>query len=128
VTNPVTQHLIGQIDNKDINSLVEHFDVLEVMIIQIYKTKNASRKDERLYRRVKHWMQKHYKTWQNDLEPYWRKTTINNLPVSEDPFLALVEPAKAGDFTDNWLLMQTIPPARQALNEWLLGMVQEGKQ
>lgn len=125
MTNPVTQQLIEQINDKQLAKFVEAFDVLEVLIIQIFKSKQADRQDRKLYRKAQKQLNKHYPRWQPALLNYWPNTTINNEPITEDPFLKLVSLNDAINFIDNWEMMQTIPPARQALNEWLLDKTQE---
>lgn len=125
MTNPVTQQLTEQLNDRRLNKFVDAFDVLEVLIIEVYKSKQASPADTKLYRKAKKQLQKHYQRYQKQLTPYWQQTTINNEPITDDPFLTLTSIDKAAGFIDNWAMMQTIPPARQALNEWLLDKTKE---
>ncbi len=125
MTNPVTQKLIEQINDHSLHKFVEAFDVLEVLIIQIFKSKSITKQDEKVYRKAKKQMRKYYRKFQPALTAYWTQTTINDQLLTEDPFIALVSHGTATDFLDNWHMMQTIPPARQALNEWLLDKTQK---
>jgi hypothetical protein len=41
----------------------------------------------------------------------------------EDPFARLLAAGAARDFAGNWAAMQTLPAAREALNRWLMDLI-----
>lgn len=103
-----------------LRQFVTHLDALEGLVISVYKGKQAGPAQEQDYQRIREHLRVNYPRWQAALAPYWQATKINGQPTPEDPFLRLISPQHARDFIDNWAMMQTLPAARQALNEWLL--------
>lgn len=123
MTNPVTQQLVRQLKDASIAQFVTHWDDLEALVISVYRAQVATPHDAAHFIAIKRRLQAHYAHWQAPLEPYWRQTKIDGSPVQADPFAALLQVEQAQDFVDNWDAMQTLPAARQALNEWLVDKI-----
>ncbi len=118
--NPVTRRLVDQLGERRIARFVARWDALEALVIRVYREKAASPHDETAYARLRRWLHRRYAGRQDALRPYWQAATINDRPLTEDPFLCLLAVERAAGFVDNWPAMQTLPAARQALNEWLV--------
>jgi len=123
--NPVTHQLLVHIKDQRIVRFVEAWDALEALVIRIYKSQQAIPEDERLYQRIRHRLRRLIFRYSDALELYWRQTTINARPVTDNPFIALIAPDDAAAFVSDWDRMQQLPAAREALNSWLLDWINE---
>jgi hypothetical protein len=122
--NPFTRSILKRLQNRRLQPFVEHWDRLEALVIRVYKSRAAGPQDEAEYRQVRSWLLVHYPTWQTVLEPYWRSAPIGGEPASQDPFTDLLSNPAASGFIENWKAMQTLPAARQALNEFIVAQIQ----
>ena len=122
--NPFTRAIIQKLKNRGIETFVSHWDALETLVIGVYKAEAATTEDERQYQRARLWLLAQYPRWQAELEPYWRETLIGGEPVSEDPYADLISRSRVQDFIGDWSAMQTLPAAREALNDFLIGRKQ----
>jgi hypothetical protein len=123
--NPFTESLIRQIKNDSIAKFVSNWDKLEALVIRVYKGKVASADDEREWVKVRTWLQKEMPGMKDVLFPFWQDATIGGEPAREDPFERLIATALARDFVGNWAAMQTLPAARQAINQWLVELIKK---
>ena len=121
--NPVTQSLLAQLDNPALARFVTRWDALEALAIRAYRAGEATQADQAEHARLRRWLRRRYEKWQAALEPFWRQTQIEGKSLTEDPFATLLAVARPADFADNWPAMQTLPAAREALNEWLATML-----
>lgn len=94
-------------------------------MIRVYRAGAATSGDEATYSRDRNWLLERYPRWQTALTPYWQRTTIDGELVVEDPFEMLLSVRQAHRFVDNWAAMQTLPAAREALNEWLADVAEK---
>lgn len=117
--NPFSLFLTRKAGIPPIAEFIQHWDVLEAVVIQVYKGKQVTTEAALDYANARAWLVENYPHWQTQLLPYWRGLPIGGKPASADPFLALLAHPAATDFLGNWLAMQTLPAARQALNQWL---------
>jgi hypothetical protein len=118
--NPFTQSLLRRLHNHRLKQFVERWDALEALVVRVYKRGAADSSDEAEYGRIRAWLLRTYPGWQPVLEPYWRKTSVAGEPAAEDPFSSLLAVREAVGFAANWRAMQTLPAAREALNEYLV--------
>ncbi len=125
-TNIVTRALAKRTKDRRLKAWIAHWDALEALVIRVYKAKGATPQDEAEYRRLRTWLSKQTPAWAEKLRPYWRQATLAGAPAQEDPFARLLSPAQAAEFAGDWRFMQTLPAAREAINQYLLDL-QEGK-
>jgi hypothetical protein len=125
MSNPFTESLIRQIKNDSIVRFVSYWDRLEALVIRVYKGKDASADDEREWSQIRTWLQKEVPGIKDVLHPFWQGATIGGEPAREDPFERLISFGQARDFLGNWAAMQTLPAARQALNQWLVELIRK---
>lgn len=118
--NPFTRAILQKLKNRQLDTFVRRWDELEALVIGVYKAGAATIEDERQYQRARLWLLANYPRWQAELEPYWRATRIKGEPLSEDPFPELLSRSRVQDFSGDWSAMQTLPAARESLNEFLL--------
>ncbi len=104
----------------DLRNFVQQWDELEELLIHIYKFGVASPVETRAHAEIRSQLQRFYPHWQVQLHPYWTYTLAGGEIVKDDPFLQLLAIEQADDFVDNWRGMQTLPAAREALNQLLL--------
>lgn len=121
--NPVTRSLLQRLKNRRLEEFVTYWDALERMVIRVYKGKRATAEDEAEYERLRRGLQKHYPRWEKALRPYWQGKQAGGEPVREDPFLALFSVPQASGFIQNWTAMQTLPAAREAINEYIVAQI-----
>jgi hypothetical protein len=115
--NPFTHFLRRRLRQPSLDEFVERWDRLERLVISVYKDKAATAEDEAIYAEIRPWLQQHYPQWRTQLQTYWPQALIGGQPAREDPFLFLLQAEEAADYVDNWLAMQTLPAAREALNQ-----------
>lgn len=123
--NIVTQKLIQLIDDRDLYEFVTRWDDLEDLVVSIYREDSISLEDEAEYQQLRGWLNRKYLDWMDDLRPYWHRATIEGKPVNEDPFEKLLAVENAMGFRGNWNAMRTLPAAREALNNYLLSIIEE---
>jgi hypothetical protein len=124
--NPVTQNLIDQVNDPAIIEYVARWDDIESLVIRVYRGAAASRKDEQDFISTKRWLQKRHPHWQAALEPYWRQVIIEgDGAVTADPFARILDYDQALDFIGNWDAMRLLPAIRQAINHWVLDLVEK---
>ena len=120
--NPFTRAILKRIKDRRMSDFVRHWDALEALVIRVYKTGEASTEDEADHRRVREWLQKNYPRWQSELDPHWRSARIAGELATEDPFAYLIARSSAAEFAGDWRAMQSLPAAREALNEYLISL------
>jgi hypothetical protein len=118
--NPVTRALMQQIEDRGLHAFVDAWDELEVLIVEIYKAGGADGSQQAEFADILAHLTASYPDWQSALEAHWRATTIKGRPLAADPFQALMDLEDAGAVVDNWGAMQTLPAAREALNNMLV--------
>jgi len=118
--NPVTRGLLKRFRHQRLHQFVARWDALEALIIRVYKDSAVSLQDQSEYLRLQRWLRKEYPRWQQALRQHWREVRIKDEFLTEDPFLALLAPQSVDAFVDNWAALQTLPAAREALNNYLL--------
>lgn len=118
--NPFTRFLATRVQNQSLQQLVAYWDRLERLVIRVYKSQQATPEDEQEWIAIRPVLHDLYPLWTEKLTPLWLKTAAGGKKVTEDPFTALLMPAHAADFINNWRAMQTLPAARESLNQFLL--------
>lgn len=121
--NIVTQKLIKQVNNQGLKDFVYHWDNLEELVVNVYRTNYATAEDEAEYQHLRGWLDRHYQDWQAALRPYWQGTRISGEAVGEDPYKKLLAFECARDIAGSWSAIRTLPVAREALNELLLSII-----
>jgi hypothetical protein len=124
--NPVTQALLKQIKDDRLNAFVAAWDDLEELFIGVYKAGEAHVEQAAQYARLRDALGERYPPFEAELAPHWRATRIKGQPLDRDPFRALIAPVALDDFIGDWAAMQTLPAARQALNEMLVARLDAG--
>lgn len=118
--NPVTQSLLARLPSSELITFTQHWDVLEALIIRVFRAKLATDLDETEHAQVRVWLHAHYGDWRETLGAYWPHTKIAKQPASADPFATLLVPEHAHAFVGNWPIMQALPAARESLNHLIL--------
>ncbi len=118
--NPFTRFLTNRLGQQSIAEFAKHWDILERLVVTTFKAKGPTAADRKAYVTSRAWLLKHYPNWQAQLTPYWQGKLIGGKPAEADPFLRLLDPETADGFVDDWVAMQTLPAAREALNEYIV--------
>ena len=123
--NPYTQSLLARLKARppailgEIEEFIRYWDILEELVIRVFKGKSASAEDEAEHQEIRSWLLENYPHWQRHLEPFWRSATINGELAREDPFALVLAIPQASGFVKNWPAMQNLPAAREAINDLL---------
>jgi len=125
--NPVTRALMQQIKDSGLQAFVDAWDELEVLMVEVYKAGNADRSQQADFAGIQTRLVASYPEWQAALEPHWRAATIKGHPLESDPFQTLMDLEDAGAIVDNWAALQTLPAAREALNNMLVEWIENAK-
>lgn len=130
--NPYTRSLLKQIKDPRLDRFVEHWDRLEALVILVYRQGAAASQDRTEHRRLRSWLKKNYPRWQpqllsRQLFSLRPPTSIGGKLAREDPFEALLVVPDAAGFVQNWAAMQTLPAAREALNQLLISLSEQNK-
>lgn len=118
--NPVTHNLLRNVKNRRLEAFVANWDALEELVIHVYKGKEATPQDNVEYQRLRQWICREYPRWRSLLHPYWRHTHVGGKRLLNDPFGLLLNFDTASDIVENWTAMQTLPAARESLNNFLM--------
>jgi hypothetical protein len=121
--NPFTWYIMEQMPGSELRDFVEYWDLLEALVIRTYKTGSASQADEAEFQQLKQWLVDRYAKWQIELEKHWRVARINGEPAQEDPYRFLLSVDNAREFVGCWHCLQTLPAAREALNAFLIELL-----
>ena len=118
--NLFTRFLSRNNRNAQLEQLIDHWDTLEALIISVFKAKVASADDRTTYTELRAWLLANYPEWESQLESYWRATEVGGELAPEDPFRRLFVHDEAGGFVGDWVAMQNLAAAREALNRFVL--------
>ena len=118
--NPFRRLFVRHDHYRDLRKFVQQWDELEELLINIYKAGAASPAETRAHAEIRSQLRRAYSHWQVQLHEYWKETRAAGEIVKDDPFLQLLAIEQADDFIDDWRGMQTLPAAREALNQLLL--------
>lgn len=118
--NPYTRALLKGVQDRAVIEFVSYWDRLEALVIEVFRARQAPPEVQAEHRELRAWLSRAYPDWQPRLSPYWPNTRIGREPATYDPFAALLSVEAAEGFVKNWRMMQTLPAAREALNQYLL--------
>lgn len=120
MSNPFTRFLNQWSRDPDFDAFVAHWDVLEQVVVAVYRAKMSVAEASRPYQEAWPWLREAYPTWEAALRPYWEPTLAGGKRVTQDPFqllLAIPEPAA---IPGDWAAMQHLPAAREAINRFVV--------
>lgn len=121
--NPFTRFLRSQETQPEpagFDAFVDAWDQLEALVIHVYRTGVADAEIEAVYHDLRQRLVAEYPRWAAALAPYWQAALEGGQPAPSDPFLRLLAHAAAAGFVGNRAAMKTLPPAREAINRYLL--------
>lgn len=121
--NPFTRFLRSQESGgepADFGAFVDRWDVLEALVIQVYRSGRADSDVEATYRTLRAELGRSYPRWAAALTPYWQVALEAGAPPASDPFARLLTEEVAAAFVDNRAALKALPPAREAINRYLL--------
>jgi hypothetical protein len=120
--NIVTRQLLRAISDAELIAFVEDWDLVESIIIDIYKRGAATRPEAETYAGLRPKLAKAYAAWMAPLRRYWQGLDAGGRPIEQDPFELVLSRRRADAFIGDWGAMQTLPVARQAINHFLLDL------
>jgi hypothetical protein len=118
--NPFSKFLRQWSQDDSLAEFVEYWDRLERLVVQVYRQKLTPEAAVGEFEQVWPWLRAHYEPWEGVLRPLWTQTVAGGQPTQQDPFqllLALPSPEAIGG---DWVAMQHLPAAREALNHLIL--------
>ncbi len=118
--NPVTRHLLENIDDPDLAEFAMTWDALEEQIVRLYRTGACPPAEAAAFDRSLSSTVASYPRWAEPLARHWRAASVDGAPADEDPFGRILRIGGAKDVIRNRSLMRTLPAAREALNHLLL--------
>jgi hypothetical protein len=118
--NPFTRFLSQWSNDRALAEFVSYWDRLEILTITVYKKETNLEDAAAEFETIWPWLRQHYGRWQPHLTPFWQKTQAAGKPTQTDPFQLLLDLTTAAAIQNNWAVMQHLPAAREALNQWLL--------
>jgi hypothetical protein len=125
--NPFTRFLLQWSADVPLGEFVARWDVLERVVVRVYKGKGPTAVDETEYQEARSWLKQHYPQFAPALRPYWQATKVGGSYEHEDPFALLLGVDTAVGFQQNWTAMQHLPAAREALNQFILTQTPESQ-
>ncbi|MFN8483874.1 MAG: hypothetical protein U0768_12615 [Anaerolineae bacterium] len=121
--NPYTRFIRAQSETRiptNVRAFVDHWDRLEALVINVYRQNGADEETEGVYADLRAWLQAHYGAIAPLVAPYWRNAREAGALPASDPFERLFAPESAAAFAGTRVYMQALPPAREAINTYLL--------
>lgn len=116
--NPATTPLLNRITDRALRRFVQDWDALEALVVRVNRAEKQTTSDGREFTFLRRRLRRAYLQWESALRPHWPET------VPSDPFRAMLSIESAADLVGNWQAMQTLPHARQAVNQLLLSMLE----
>lgn len=121
--NPVTQSIARNIQDARVLQFISLWDAFEELVIAVFRSKQCSPEQAGRYRQVHQELVQLYPSWQSALAPYWRQSRVKGQQDLQDPYQRLLSHADAAEFIGDWAALKHLPPAREALNNYLLSIV-----
>ena len=118
--NLFTRFLTRRNKDKALADLVSRWDKLEVLVITVFKSKEVTSEDLQTYSEIRGWLLENYPSWEAQLTPLWKPTLVGGQPAPEDPFRRIFSAETAEGFLTDWVAMQNLAAAREALNKLVL--------
>jgi hypothetical protein len=119
--NPFTKFISQRIQNRSLKKFIRDWDIVEHLVVSTYRNEGTP-EDSALWQKTRSRLIDGYPQWKSALAPYWPKALVGGAPAIEDPFLALLAYQQVEDFKENWRAMQTLPAAREALNQLIVSL------
>jgi hypothetical protein len=119
--NPVSRFLRSRLGRRhpDAEAFTRAWDRLETLVIDVYRAGAADAADEAEFDAVAAWLREHYPDVAEVLAGHWAGVKAGGVPLDADPFMAVLDAARAADYVGSRRTMQLLPAAREALNGWL---------
>lgn len=108
----------------DLDEFVQHWDVLEQVMVGVYRQKMTPAEAEADFAQAWGWLRSRYGDWREALRPFWQQSKAAGAPTQTDPFQLLLDIATPQDIGGDWRAMQHLPAAREALNQYILSQVE----
>jgi hypothetical protein len=118
--NPFSKYLRQFYSDRDFDAFVAKWDVLEAVVVGVYREKLTLAAAQPDYETVWPWLRGVYPQWEPVLRPYWKQTSAAGEPTRVDPFQLLLDLPALEAIAGNWTAMQHLPAAREAINRYLL--------
>lgn len=115
--NPFTHFLQQWSADDRLAEFIAHWDVLERIVVGVYRKKMEPEAAEAEFRRVWPWLRAAYAEWEATLRPFWQATRAAGAPTQTDPFQLLLAIESPQAIRGDWRAMQHLPAAREALNQ-----------
>lgn len=115
--------LAQKIKDNPIYAFIGNWEMLEELVTAIYRSGEATPNDQDLFVSLQYALRSHYKKWAGALKPYWQQIKVAGKPNKQDPFQTLIDAPMENGQPDYWDMMQTLPVAREALNQMVLDAI-----
>ncbi|MBP6015402.1 MAG: hypothetical protein KA586_01670 [Candidatus Promineofilum sp.] len=125
--NPFSKFLGTKSDDRPFLAFVEQWDILERLIIDVYRSKISVTAATADYEQVWPWLKEQYPQWEAVLRPYWQLTQAAGKATATDPFRLLLEIDAPANIPGDWRAMQHLPAAREAINRYLVNSGSKSK-
>jgi hypothetical protein len=103
----------------DFALFITYWDRLEYLVVHVYREKMSPAEAEAEFAQVWPWLRANYGRWAAALQPFWQATRAGGAQTATDPFQLLIEIESPGALEGRWDLMQHLPAAREAINQYL---------
>jgi hypothetical protein len=116
--NPVTAHLLSQIEDPSLRSFTVAWDSLEWMAIEAYRNQSQDRGSEERYLELRTEILKVYPHWESEFVLH---SEAGSKPEGElNPFRRILAVTTLQGLWEAWDLMRCFPQARETLNLYLI--------
>jgi hypothetical protein len=124
MSNPATQALLDQLDRPDLRPFVAAWDEFEALVIAIHRQKVDPTAAQGQFQTVRAALLEGYPALASQLVPFISQVRVQGQPLANDPFRHLLTPETPTAWLEDWPRMQVLPAAREALNLYLLSILQ----
>jgi hypothetical protein len=118
--NPFTKFLSQWSPNKSFATFVTHWDVVEWLMIQVYREKLSVTEAELQFAETWYRLREQYPQWSEQLWPFWQQTKVAGQMTKVDPFQHILDIQHPSHIPGNWHALQHLPAAREAINQFVL--------
>lgn len=121
------QSLMEKMKDNPIKIFIGNWEMLEELVVSIYRSGEATPTDRELFVSLQFALRSHYRKLADALRPYWQQLKVAGKPAQTDPFQTLIDASMRSGQVDYWDMMQTLPVAREALNQMVLDAIKGEK-
>jgi hypothetical protein len=118
--NPFTRYISRSLRERHLRRFITLWDQVEMLAIAHYRQKGTAPGDPARWKQARLGLLRLFPKFRERLQPHWADAKAGGAPAAADPFASILALETLEAVAGNWLALQTLPAAREALNRLVL--------